>query len=65
MERGFKSRCESISLGQRKELGLSPIDPLPPEDLAEYLQVPVVTLHDILGLDETDIHQLLVVDPDA
>lgn len=65
MERGFKSRCESIALGLRKELGLARTDPLSPHDLATFLEIKVLTLSDVPGLARTDINQLTVVDPDA
>lgn len=63
LERGFKTRCENMARGLRKELGLSHVDPLPPRELAGYLDVPIFALADIPGLDPADIHQLLVVDP--
>ena len=63
MEKGFKTRCENIAKGLRKELGLSNVDPLPPQELAGYLDVRILALADIPDLDPADIHQLLVVDP--
>lgn len=63
VERGFKSRCENIAKGLRKELGLNYIDPLPPQQLAAYLDVPVLALASIPGLEPTDIRQLLEIDP--
>jgi hypothetical protein len=65
MERGFKSRCENIAIGLRRELGLTRTAPLSPYALAAYLEIPVLKLSDIPGLDSSDIRQLLVVDPDA
>ena len=52
-----------MAKGLRKELGLSHADPLPPHELAGYLNVPILALADIPDLDPDDIHQLLVVDP--
>ena len=65
MERGFKTRCENIATGLRRELGLRNVDPLPPHDLAEHLEVRILLLTDIRDLDPVDIHQLLTVDPDS
>ena len=65
VERGFKSRCESISLGLRDDLGLLRTAPLPPDLLAEHLAIPIVSLEDVPGVEEDDVHQLLVVDPDS
>ena len=65
MERGFKSRCENIARGMRRELGLSNVDPLPPRDLSEHLDVPILALTDIRDLDPVDVHQLLIVDPNS
>ena len=65
VERGFKSRCESISLGLRDDLGLPRTAPLPPDRLAEHLAIPIVSLEDVPGVEEDDAHQLLVVDPDS
>ncbi len=65
MEKGFKSRCESIAQGLRKDIGLARVDPLPPTTLAEYLEVPVLALSEIPGVDPRDRRQLLEIDPDA
>ncbi len=65
MERGFKARCESISVGLRRELGFAPIAPLSPYSLSEYLEVPVIPLTDMTGLETVDVRQLIEVDPDA
>ena len=64
MERGFKSRCEQMARSLRIELGLSPADPLPPDDLASYLDVAIWSVTD-LGLSKDDIAQLVVADPDS
>lgn len=52
-----------MARGLRRELGLSQVDPLPPQDLAEYLAVPILSVADIPDLPPDDLHQLLVVDP--
>ena len=63
MERGFKSRCENMARALRRELAREPAAPLPPQELAEYLNVRLLTLDDIPDLDPSVIHQLLVTDP--
>ena len=65
MERGFKSRCENIALGVRRELGLARVAALSPQGLAEYLEIPVINLPDVPGISPSDVRQLLEVDPDA
>lgn len=65
MERGFKSRCENMATGLRRELGLSNVDPLPPHDLSKHITVPLLSLADIPDLDPNDVNQLLTVDPDS
>ena len=64
MERGFKTRCEEMARSLRAELGLDATAPLRPGHLAAYLGVAVWSVAD-LGLDENDLRQLVVVDPDA
>ena len=64
MERGFKTRCEEMSRSLRAMLGLEPIAPLSPVQLAQHLDVGVWSVQD-LGLDQADIRQLVVNDPDA
>ena len=54
-----------MAIGLRRELGLSNVDPLPPHDLSEYLNVRILSLTDIPDLEPEDVHQLLTVDPDS
>ena len=54
-----------MARGLRRELGLSDVDPLPPRDLSEHLDVPILSLADVTDLDPNDVHQLLFVDPDS
>lgn len=51
--RGFKTRCENISLQMRKDLGLEKNDPLLPWPLAEHLGVSLWKPSDIQGLTKT------------
>lgn len=64
MERGFKTRCEEMSRSLRAEIGLAAIAPLPPDQLAAYLDVAVWQVTS-LGLGENDLNQLIHRDPDA
>ena len=64
MERGFKTRCEEMSRSLRAEIGLAATDPLRPDQLASYLDVAVWSVAE-LGLDESDLNQLIREDPDA
>ena len=64
MERGFKTRCEEMSRSLRAEIGLVATTPLRPDQLASYLDVAVWSVAE-LGLDESDLNQLIHEDPDA
>ena len=43
LRRGFKSEAESLSIEQRTEMKLKPVDPLDPFALAALLHIPVVS----------------------
>jgi len=58
-ERGFKSWCENVALGLRAELGLTKTDPLPPQTLADYLEVRFWTPRQIQGLSQEALKILL------
>jgi hypothetical protein len=53
LERGFKTRCENISVTLRSKLDVSPEDPLSYQQLATYLKVDIIELADLqhLGAD--------------
>lgn len=57
--RGFKTRCENISLQIRKEVGLGKTDPLPIQVLAEHLGVLLLRPTDIEGLPVETVRLLL------
>lgn len=63
LERGFKSWAERTATGMRRELSLSPFQPLEPRELAAYLQVQLLTPHQVDGITQEILHQLLVKDP--
>ena len=57
--RGFKAEAERIALELRSELEVGPYDKLDPNALAEYLCVPILTLHDLQHAVPDDVHHLL------
>jgi hypothetical protein len=63
LERGFKSWAERTSINLRTDLGLRPFEPLPPSQLASYLEVRVCTPLDIPGIPQSVLDQLLKYDP--
>lgn len=63
LERGFKAWAERTSLTFRKELGLTAEDPLPLDQLAEYLGVVLWTPHNVPGITKEILDQLLDRDP--
>ena len=64
-KRGFKSQCEKRSVELRKQLSLSPTDPLDARELAGYVGVTIWSLDNIQGLDRKDLNQLTNVDPNS
>ena len=63
MRRGFKSWCENVSAEYRSNLGLERDAVLDPRDLARYLDVRVWTPHEVPGLSQASIEQLIETDP--
>ena len=63
--RGFKTKCENISVEIRKKLDLEKFDPLSPEALAEYLGVYLLKPTDIEHLSEQSRIQLLRKDKNS
>lgn len=53
--RGFKTKCENISLQLRRELGLKKSAPMVAKDLAEHLDVLLWKPSDILGLPKETV----------
>ena len=62
MRRGFKTWAENEALDIRKELDLTPIDPLPARTVLTYLDVTVATPSQIPGLTHATIIQLIKKD---
>jgi len=65
LARGFKTKCENMSLGFRKELGLKKTDPMSPALLADHLSVKLYTPNDIKGLSPAFCQILLGKGKDA
>jgi hypothetical protein len=63
LDRGFKSWAERTSIALRREMGLTPKDPLDPLQLANVLEVNVWTPQKVPGIPEEVIDQLLYRDP--
>jgi len=63
--RGFKTWAEKLALSIRGELDLASHAPLAPARLAEHLGVRVWTPHDVIGLPQSVLDQLLWTDPDG
>jgi len=64
-ERGFKSWCENIALGLRRELGLNKTDPLSPQALATYFEVRLWTPRQIQGLSRQALNILLTTERES
>jgi hypothetical protein len=63
LERGFKTWSEKLAAGVRRDLGLASTAPLPPQLLADYLDVRVWTPRQVPGLPQAVCDQLLERDP--
>jgi hypothetical protein len=61
LRRGFKTWCENVARGYRRELGLSSVAPLDPRVLAQHLGIMIWTLAEIPGIYPKDVHHLTVV----
>lgn len=64
-KRGFKSWCEKMAAGLRRDLGLHPHAGLDPHRLAEHLGVVVICPKDLKTLDPEHCNQLLQDDPES
>jgi Zn-dependent peptidase ImmA (M78 family) len=62
-ERGFKSWAERTSASFRRDIGLQPHSSLDPAQLANHLDVQLCTPHEIPGLPQSVLDQLLRHDP--
>lgn len=63
LKRGFKTWCENAAGGYRAELGLSEVEPLPPDRLAHHLGVKVWRPEDVPGVSASALDQLTRIDP--
>lgn len=64
LRRGFKTEATSTAGEVRTELGLSPVDRLDPLDLANWLDIPVISLSELADR-HSPIRHLLDVEPKA
>lgn len=58
-ERGFKTRCETLSAQRRSNLGLRPFEPLDAFVLAASLETEVHSVDEVPGLDGDSLSTLL------
>ncbi|MBL7738482.1 MAG: ImmA/IrrE family metallo-endopeptidase [Chitinophagaceae bacterium] len=65
LQRGFKAQAERTSLFLRAQLGLKEYDPLPAQQLAEYLNICVLTPIDIPGITDAILDLLLTTGKDC
>lgn len=63
LERGFKAWAERTSMAFRRELDISVDEALPPQRLADYLDVNLITPTEVPGITDDVLHQLLENDP--
>lgn len=64
-ERGFKSRCERLSLEYRKKLNILEHDPLPSLELATHLDIIVWKIEEVPGLRAETLKTLKEDDPNS
>ncbi|HET8579439.1 MAG TPA: ImmA/IrrE family metallo-endopeptidase [Nitrospiraceae bacterium] len=61
--RGFEGWCENVAIQLRRELGLTPTDPLDPKALAKHLGIEVWAAEEVPGLHPNYLAVLLREDP--
>ena len=62
--RGFKTEANDLSNEIRSELGLNPLDPFDPRELAAYLDIPIIGLTSFVS-SKPIVSHLLVVEPEV
>ena len=65
MRRGFKTWCENVARGYRRDLGLPRHVALDPRQLANHLNIVIWSPAEIPGLDRTVVRQVLKTDPSS
>ena len=63
LDRGFKAWAERTAMSLRRDIGLDNLAPLDASKLAAYLEIELLTPHDLAGLPPEVLHQLLTLDP--
>jgi Zn-dependent peptidase ImmA (M78 family) len=61
LPRGFKTKAENLAVEYREKLSVHPCGPLPSRKLAEYLEVPVHCVSNIVE-DENDLELIMGVE---
>lgn len=61
LRRGFKTEANNLANEVRGELGLGPLDPLDPHALAAHLDIPIISLSDLLP-EAPAVRHLLAVE---
>ena len=64
-QRGFKTRCEDLSIQVRREHGLNPVDPLDPFRLAKSLGIRICTPKEIPGVPPEICQRILTLHSDT
>lgn len=62
--RGFKTEANSLANEVRGEIGLGPLDPLDPHDLAAHLEIPIIRLSEFVK-QAPAVRHLLEVEKDV
>src|SRR3954468_13730378 len=65
LDRGFKTWAENVAINIRRDLGLPPHAPLGARDLANHLDVLLLTPQDVPNIPADVVTQLLVNDPNG
>jgi hypothetical protein len=65
LRRGFKKEAHAFAREVRADLGLTPVDPLDPFTLADFLEIPVYPLSDLRDGAAPAVRHLMERDPSA
>lgn len=65
LRRGFKKEAHALARDVRADLGLTPVDPLDPFVLADFLEIPVYPLSDLRDAAAEAVRHLMDRDPSA
>lgn len=65
LRRGFKTQAAGLAKEIRAELGLGPLDPLDPHELARLLEIPVLALSELEESTPDGVRYFLSTEPEA